>query len=355
MPLTPQTLSILLAQRHVIDSIQDDQTRQLARRWAQAWDAAESQLRTATLELAELGDDAGVTPVVMQVKARQALAIATSHLEAVISSSSQQAAGVARELIDRAASDQTALISAGLPTGWHVPLLTADPDQIAAVVRRTLDHITVRHYYLNAAATEAMKRALVTSTALGRSPREAADRMVKSVRGQFEGGLTRALVIARTEQLDGYRAASAAHQEANRDVLAGWVWCAELNLRTCPSCIAQHGSEHPLDEDGPLDHHQGRCTRLPVTKSWAELGIDGIDEPDDAIRPGDGVRWLERQSDEMQERILGPKRYAAWQEGRYPPSDWSVRVQHWSRDEHGRPRQDWRDSFHVGPVRDRTT
>ncbi|MSS45299.1 hypothetical protein FYJ43_04405 [Cutibacterium sp. WCA-380-WT-3A] len=350
MTANQRTLAELLRQRRLIDRIQDEQTRRLASRWAATWDAIESELRTATLALAQLDDDEKVTAAIRSIKARDALAIASDGLTDCLAESNRTAAEISRRLIGQAASDQTALIATQLPPGYTVNLVSVDASQIDAIIRRTLQQITVRHWYLNASATDAMKHAIAVGVTLGRNPRQVAAHMVRAVQGNFEGGLARALVIARTEQLDAYRAAAHQTYTANRDVLSGWMWCATLTGRTCPSCLAQHGSIHPLDEPGPLDHHQGRCTGIPVTKPWAQLGVNDIPEPGTAIRPGDGVKWLKKQPEDVQERVMGPKRLAAWKAGNYPPQDWTVRKTHWSRDEHGRLRQDWRDSWHVGPI-----
>lgn len=104
--------------------------------------------------------------------------------------------------------------------------------------------------------------------------------MLKGLEGEFNGGLTRALTISRTEILDAYRASSKQTMAANDDVLAGWMWTAELDETTCESCWAMDGQIFDLDVDGPDDHQNGRCTRTPVTKPWRELGFD-VDEPPD--------------------------------------------------------------------------
>ena len=255
----------------------------------------------------------------------------------------------------QAVTDHHRLISTQTPPGFNIDLLRVDPEQLRAIGDRSLQQITVRHWELNARATESMKHHLTVGTALGHNPRDVTARnMVDAVQGDFEGGLARAQVIARTEQLDAYRAAGKASDDAMADILDHWVWHAELGARTCASCLAMHGTEHPLEEEGPIDHHQGRCTRLPVTKTWEQLGFKGITEPDPHLTPkaGDGERWLESQSETTQKRILGPKRYDAWKDGRYPSSDWTVRKTHWSEAPDGTPRQDWRDSLHVGPVRE---
>ena len=284
MTANQHTLTELLRQRHLIDHIQDEQTRRLAARWASTWDAIESELRTATLALAQLDDDQKATAAIRTIKARDALAIATDGLTDCLAASNHAAAATARHLIEQAASDQDALIATQLPPGHTVNLASVDASQIDAITRRTLQQITVRHWYLNAAATDAMKHALTVGVTLGRNPKQVAARMVRAVQGNFEGGLARALVIARTEQLDAYRAAAQAHHAANRDILQGWQWYAELDHRTCASCISHHGETHPLDEPGPLDHHQGRCTRLPSSGSTTSTSptrqsMRGMDTP----------------------------------------------------------------------------
>ena len=99
-----------------------------------------------------------------------------------------------------------------------------------------------------------------------------------------------------------------------------------------------HGSVHPLDEPGPLDHQQGRCSRVPVTVSWKDLGIDAP-EPGGRAREGDGERWLRGQPERVQRNILGDRGFEAWRNGDWPASEWTTR----------RETDGWRDSY--GPAR----
>lgn len=356
MAVTRQTLAELTRQAHVIEHMLDGQTRDLSRRWVKAWDAINDAVEAAVTQMMLEGEDAGVSRVVAQQKAAQALRIASAALTGLLQQSAVLSRQGARRLIQQATVDQVRLVGTQLPRAFNMSLVHTDARQMAAIGRRSLQQITVRHYYLNARATEAMKHHLTVGVSLGHNPRDVvAQDMVDAVKGEFEGGLERAQVIARTEQLDAYRAAAKASDQSMSEVLDHWVWHAELGGRTCVSCLAMHGTEHPLDEDGPIDHHQGLCTRLPVTKTWAQLGFKGITEPDPQLtpKPGDGVDWLRSQSAETQQKIMGPKRYHAWHDGDYPPADWSVRKTHWSTGPDGKPRQDWRDSMHVGPVRER--
>lgn len=195
----------------------------------------------------------------------------------------------------------------------------------------------MRHYYLSAEATKAMHSALRTGVAGGINPREAAKSMIRDVQGAFHGGLFRATVIARTEMLDAYRASAHEAELANSDVLDGWTWWANIDGKTCISCIGMHGTDHPVDKPGPHDHHQGRCSRLPKTKSWKALGFDTVDEPD-GLGFESGADWFERQPEHVQREIMGRKRFEAWKEGRFPVERWSVR----------KSSDGWRDAHHIG-------
>jgi hypothetical protein len=162
--------------------------------------------------------------------------------------------------------------------------------------------------------------------------------MLKRAEYRFNGGLSRALTVSRTESLDAHRSAAALAHQASADVLTGWKWLATLDTRTCPACWAQSGSEHPLSEPGPLGHQNCRCTRVPQTRSWADLGFDSIDEPE-SVFPDSKARFGSL-SDTEQRRILGPARFDAWKAGRFPMSDWAVR----------RSNPGWRDGYYVAPA-----
>jgi hypothetical protein len=160
--------------------------------------------------------------------------------------------------------------------------------------------------------------------------------MVQRAEGRFNGklGLSRALVISRTETLDAHRAAAALGMSQHADVLQDWQWHAKLDTLTCASCWAQHGTAYPLSEPGPLDHQCGRCSRLPRTKPWAELGFD-IDEPP-SVLPNAAQLFTELDAADKL-KILGPARYKAYVAGDFPIEAWSVR----------RSSDGWRDSHVV--------
>lgn len=141
---------------------------------------------------------------------------------------------------------------------------------------------------------------IVNSIGLGYNPRKTA-RLITDALGS---GLTDALRMTRTVQLYSYREAARANYVANDDVIEGWVWSAELDESTCPSCIAQHGSVHPLSE--PLnDHHNGRCAAIPLVIG----GSNPVKET--------GEDWFSNLSEAEQKAIMGQGRHEAFKAGKF--------------------------------------
>jgi hypothetical protein len=163
---------------------------------------------------------------------------------------------------------------------------------------------------LGEAVAGQVERRLLLGIALGWNPRKIASAIAREL-GQ---GLTWALRTARTAQLYAYREANRASYAANSDIVEGWIWHAKLgDGRTCMSCIAMHGTLHPLSE--PLnDHHNGRCAMVPRTVSWETLGFKGL--PDTRPQVQAGRDWFDGLSEAEQRSYMGPAMYEAWKAGR---------------------------------------
>lgn len=158
-------------------------------------------------------------------------------------------------------------------------------------------------------AERAMK-ALLEGLALGYNPR-----MVGEIlRREMGMGLVESLRMARTSMLWAYRTATRSMYQANSDLVTGWIWHAELGPRTCMACIAQHGSFHPVSEV-LNDHHNGRCAMIPVTKSWKELGFEGIPDTNPTIPTG--REWFAGLTpDEQRKMFPSDVLYRAWRDGK---------------------------------------
>ncbi|MBI2913527.1 MAG: minor capsid protein [Chloroflexi bacterium] len=162
-----------------------------------------------------------------------------------------------------------------------------------------------------------MKKALIVGVATGQNPRTVA----RMIRQELGGNLVRALTISRTEIVRSYRTASLRGYQANADILEGWVWHAALDRRTCAFCWSQHGSLHKLDEV-MATHPRCRCTIAPRTVGWeAILGEKGKGIPDSRPKIEKGRDLFEQLSDERKRDILGPAKFAAYQEGKLKLAD----------------------------------
>lgn len=343
MPVTARTLRLLDEVRTQVDTVVDAQVRDLVAAWVDAWDEVAPDLTAVLLDMLTAGDRVTRAQLLRSQRLRRALAVIAAQLEALAEEAGVRITGDLAAVIELAGAAQASVLDSQLPAGF----ITSDDfaawsrvhaGQLAAIVARSTEQITSRTAALSTEAYQVVRRELIRGVAAGSNPRETARRMVQRAESGFNGGLSRALVIARTETLDAHRAAAQLSQEQHADVLAGWVWLSRLDARTCPSCWAQHGRLHDLDEAGPHDHHQGRCVRMAKTKTWAELGWEGVPEPDD-VTPDAGAEF-ELLTAAEQQQILGPKRYVAWAAGNYPMGSWSVR----------RSTDGWRDAFHVSPA-----
>jgi hypothetical protein len=126
------------------------------------------------------------------------------------------------------------------------------------------------------------------------------------MRDDLAGGLTKALQIARTEELRTYREAGR-RQYQESGVVVAHKRVAAHGPRTCAACMAVDGERLGLDE--PMyDHPQGRCTSVPV--------VDGMPEVEWLA----GEDWLKTQSESVQRSVMGPL-YEPWSEGVFGLSD----------------------------------
>lgn len=343
MPITDRTLRLEQDLRDALQAITDTQTRDLVRAWATAWDEIAPDLTAALLEQLVAGEQISRAQLLRSTRLRAALAVVADQLQALAATSQVRIVGDLQAVVDTAGAAQASVIDSQLPLNFMSPDDLAawsrvDANQVTAIVTRATEQITSLHKPLAPAAYDVVRRELIRGVAAGSNPRETARRMVRRAeRVGFNGGLTRALVISRTETLDAHREAARLGRIAHADVLGGWTWLARLDGRTCPSCWSRHGTVHPVDEQGPNDHQQGRCTAVPTTKSWADLGID-VEEPP-SLLPDAATRFA-ALSPAAQREVLGPARHAAWARGEFPMDAWSVR----------RTTDGWRDSYGVAPV-----
>jgi SPP1 gp7 family putative phage head morphogenesis protein len=339
--ITEQTLHEVTTLRLTIDRHVNEATARQVTAWTAAWAELQATWQDTVDELAAAAKD-GRWParrtVLTSERVRQALADTRAALERLISESGATITGELPTMVRATITGTRRVIETQLPPAHGLAL--ADPDTAAldAIVKRTAGNITALHRPLPAMVERSLRAVLVRGVAVGENPRAAAAEMLRRARGEFDGGLTRALVIARTEMLDAHRAAGQASDHANNTVVAEWEWLSALDRRTCPSCWAMHGTRHPISEAGPEDHQQGRCARVPVTRSWRDLGFD-LDEPPSLGRDAEATfRALPRTE---QVAVMGAARLAKLDAG----TPWSALAVK-------RSTVGWRDSWAPTPVKD---
>lgn len=333
MPYTEYTNLELARARRYLNGVLTGQERDLTERWVNLWDSLASDLQAAVL----LVQTDGAT-----WSRRRRVATLTRALEHVQDRVSELVtAADARLVVDvpevvaTAIDAQAAATRAGLPTAANGMVVGFDrfpTDALDAMITRTTGRIQSLTKPLTPDMVQAMKVELGKGVAIGDNPRTTAARIMRATEGRFNGGLARALTISRTEMLDAHRAAGHATDQLNTNVLDGWVWVASLSGRTCMACLSMNGTEHPVEEQGPAGHQQCRCSRAPRTKSWADLGFPGLDEPAEAV-PDTGA-WFDNLTVADQRNILGRRNYDAYQRGEFPITDWATT----------RSNPGWRDS-----------
>lgn len=349
MAFTARTVSLARAAITAVGKAIDVVVRALTGAWVKAWDALAEPFTDAVENLAadpavaDTGQWPGRRTIETDPALQQALADAATVMQALTDLTVSEVTSVMNAAVTQATTDQAEIITSQLPPDGGTPSPPSGGfhqraiDLIRARVQQRIISLTRP---LAADADAAMRQELVRGVRTGTNPRETSRRMVDRVEGAFNGGLTRALVIARTETLDAYRQAAAATQEAASDVVTGWVWLAHLgDDRTCPACWVMHGTEHPLTEPGPLGHPQCRCSRTPKTATWADLGFD-MEEPPDAIP--DAETAFKALPHDRQVKIMGAARLALLDSGAITWNDLARRRQN----------PGWRDSYMPTPVRD---
>lgn len=339
--MTAQTLRLMTLLRNAVNRTVDDQIRDLTQSWAEAWGIIAPELTEVLLD--EIASDGKVTrtQLLRSLRLRRVVALIEEELKRLSAESAVRITQDLQAVIDAAGVAQASIVDSQLPLISSLVDMQAwariDRNQITAIVNRVTEQITAESLPISAATAEAIRVELFRGVAVGANPRETARRMVRRTERKFTGGLQRAMRIARTETLDAHRAGAQLGEGQFTDVLTDWEWLATLDLRTCRSCWGMHGQRFPLEIFGPIDHVCGRCARLPVTKTWAELGFD-VEEPPSLMPVASEV--FSRLTVAEQRAILGRRGYDAFVAGDFPMEAWSVR----------RTAKGWRDSMVAAPV-----
>lgn len=179
---------------------------------------------------------------------------------------------------------------------WNVP----NPEAVARIVQYTSSEAwadKLRRYETGTAG--AVQNVMVRAFVEGKGPILTAEELAAAATGL---PVAYAEQITRTLQLTSWRDSAVVHRVANSHILEYQVRIAALDDRTCPACVALHGTELPLDARID-DHHRGRCTSVTKVKGFAAPVVES------------GPDWFARQSEDRQRAIMGGARLEAWKAG----------------------------------------
>lgn len=345
MAVTETTIETVHGMRVFVSSVSDAQTLDLVKSWTRTWDSLQDDWDRA---LTDLTRSAEKWPSQTQIRRSRRTLLALSATEDALnklaSDGTIRITGDIRRAATETARWESLIIASQLPQDPTRPLAVlakqfdrVDPIALSSIVERSTKRITNLAPRVGPVVYSGMVNDLVRGIALGSNPLAAARKMFNKLESGFMVGLHRMNIIARTEMLDAVRESSLAQRKANEDVLGGWEWWAELDERACPACWSMHGEVFPHDTPGPDGHPQCRCTALPVTKSWKDLGFD-IEEPESLVPDAEEVfNGLDQQT---KLEIMGPGRLALLDSGQTKWSDLST----------FKPNPDWRGSYVATPV-----
>ena len=135
---------------------------------------------------------------------------------------------------------------------------------------------------------------------------------------EFGSALQWSMAASRTSMMHAYFRTHQVNYMNNWHLIKGWLWYASLDDRTCLACTLMSGTFHPVTE-ALIDHWAGRCTPVPVTKSYRELGIPVDGPPLPPVR--NGIKWFRGLDAAAQKKMMGPGWFEKWQSGQAKLSD----------------------------------
>lgn len=243
-----------------------------------------------------------------------------------------------RELIESAAGHAQKMVEAALAPAGRDALKTTMADwnrlpiaDVEQMIGRTSKGTPLAGLLKEIAPTARTQAAqiLTQGIAVGRNPRTVARELLNV----SDAAQSRLETIARTEALGAQREATRLALIDNKGIVPMWRWEAALDERTCEACIALDGTTYPVEEEADA-HVNCRCTMVPETASWEDLGLGDLGLPETGIA-GEletGPDWFAKQPADLQRALLGPGKLDALNKGEI---DWPDMVEHTHNKEWG--------------------
>jgi hypothetical protein len=343
MAVTDETLRLVRDLRNAVGAEADNAVRGLTAAWVKGWTGLADRWRAALTDVLALQAELQRWPSPWQLTRLEQVQRAMLATERTLTDLGAQATtditsaahSASGATVDREPHILASQLPAAAITG-AVALYAGKVSANALAVDRTRTAKQVAKYTAPLAANgrNAVQRQLI-----GGSRKPAVATLLAQVEGGFNSALSSAIDTARVETVDAYRGTARTIHMANADVLQGWSWHCKCDERSCISCWAMDGTEYRADEDGPLDHGNGRCMRLSLLRSWQRLGYTE-DEPPSVIQPARNRFDALPEADQI--KIMGRARRELLTSGAVQWSDFATR----------RESRNWRPSYVPTTLRD---
>lgn len=296
----PGILTLANAQRAALERADAATRARLIAAYGELWLRLADRAELLGHDIATL-DHPTAAQVQELARYRSLLAGITRELDRYAAYAAVEMNALAVAAIEQALRDTAALVdSYGASVAAAFTSLPADTIRTLLAFLDPAGPLFARLEQLAPYTAQAVADTIVENVARGLNPQQWAG----VIQDQMGAGLSTALRYARTIQNKAYQGASAANYAHNSHVVRGWIWFAQLDHDTCMSCVAQHGTLHPVDETLD-DHWNGRCTMIPHV-----VGVDNAAVPA-------GEAWFKGLPASQQRAMMGPGKYAAWQAGQF--------------------------------------
>lgn len=155
--------------------------------------------------------------------------------------------------------------------------------------------------------------------------------IIKEAREVMDVGRANAAALVQTSVQQVANSSLIETFKQNADVIKGMMQLSTLDSHTTDICMAYSGAEWDLDEEpmgdtklpfngGPPRHWNCRSVLVPITKSFAELGMDSKEMKATERASTDGPvaadmtfgKFLERKGKAFQDEMLGKGRAELW-------------------------------------------
>jgi SPP1 gp7 family putative phage head morphogenesis protein len=320
MPITPAIIEAANTFRARLLARERRAAGAMARYYGTTWQQLQGDITALSREVDALrlaGEEVTRGQIVRLERMRAIQAQVETELHGFAQYADEAIVGQKRESIFAGERESAQLIEYAFPPGAginisHYQMPRAAVENLAGFLQDGSPLRDIITGYVGSAA-DAFGETMVTGLAAGLGPRQ----LARELRQAYGMGLTDALRLSRTENLRAYRTASRQTYEANSDIVKGWQRHAAKDDRVCLACIMLDGKLYELATDMD-DHVMGRCAMLPVTKTYAELGIDA---PEPQFQDESAREWFERQPESVQREMMGAGKFDAWQDGKFTLDD----------------------------------